>query len=133
MPDAVVDASAMIEICTAMEPDIRLRRRVLFSQLAAPELFDVEALSVLRRLERTGTISARHAEEAITDIGNAPVARAPHLPLLDRAWELRHCLSAYDATYVALAEQLDVPLVTCDAKLATSHGHTATIELYPVS
>jgi predicted nucleic acid-binding protein len=133
MPDAVVDASAMIEVFTATEPHVELRKRVLLSQLAAPELFDVEALSVLRRLERAGAISARHAEEAIRDIGNTPVARAPHLPLLDRAWELRHSVTAYDATYIALAERLGVPLVTCDAKLAASHGHTAKIELYPVS
>ncbi len=48
-----------------------------------------------------------------------------------RAWQLRHAITAYDALYVALDERLDIPLVTCDAKLARSNGHTAKIELYP--
>jgi len=53
--------------------------------------------------------------------------------LIERIWELRHTITAYDASYVALAELLDVPLVTCDAKLATSNGHKAEIELYESS
>ena len=49
--------------------------------------------------------------------------------MLVRLWELRESITAYDATYVALAEALDSPLITCDSKLARSHGHGATIEL----
>lgn len=62
-----------------------------------------------------------------------PVTRAPHRPLLRRVWELRHSIRPYDAAFVALAERLDVPLVTCDARLAKSNGHTAEVELYPIS
>lgn len=54
-------------------------------------------------------------------------------PLIQRVWELRHSITAYDASYVALAEQLDIPLITCDAKLAGSNGHKAEIELYSTS
>lgn len=56
--------------------------------------------------------------------------RYPHEPLNDRVWELRENLTAYDATFVALAEALGVPLVTCDARLAAAPAHRARIELY---
>jgi predicted nucleic acid-binding protein len=49
--------------------------------------------------------------------------------LLPRIWQLRDSASAYDAAYLALAEALDAPLLTCDGKLARSHGHTAKVEL----
>jgi predicted nucleic acid-binding protein len=58
------------------------------------------------------------------------VMRYPHLPLADRIWALRHNLSAYDGAFVALSEALDVPLVTCDARLAAAPGNTARIELF---
>jgi len=56
--------------------------------------------------------------------------RYEHTLLLDRAWELRHSVSTYDAMYIALAELLDLPLVTCDAALAQAHGIRATVEVY---
>jgi predicted nucleic acid-binding protein len=133
MPDAVIDVSAMVEVLTGTKPDVGLRKRVMLGQLAAPELFDIEAAHVLRKLERRGVLSERDATDALTDIGNAPIARAPHVPLMQRAWELRHCISAYDAAYIALAEHLGVPLVTCDAKLAGSNGHDAKVELYRIT
>jgi len=57
----------------------------------------------------------------------------PHRPLLSRIWELRDSVSAYDACYVALAERLGVPLLTCDARLGRSHGHHAEVVVYPRS
>ena len=56
--------------------------------------------------------------------------RYPHAALLPRIWDLRENLTAYDASYVALAETLDAPLVTADARLARAPGHRATVELY---
>lgn len=47
-------------------------------------------------------------------------------------WELRHNVTAYDAAYIALAEHLRIPLITCDQRIASSTGHHAEIELYPV-
>jgi predicted nucleic acid-binding protein len=133
MPDIVIDASAMIEVVAGSQPDARLRRRVLLGQLAAPELFDIEATSVLRKRARAGEISELEATALLADIRRTPVARSPHLPFVERVWELRHSVTPYDAAYIALAECLGVPLITCDAKLAGSHGHGAEIELYPVS
>jgi predicted nucleic acid-binding protein len=59
-----------------------------------------------------------------------PIRRYPHTALLDRIWALRHNLTAYDAAYVALAEALGAPLLTCDARLAAAPGHTARIECF---
>ena len=101
--------------------------------MAAPDLIDVEACNVLRRLERGGKLDSEQASTAMATLESVPIARVPHRALLRRAWAMRHSVATYDATYVALAEQLDLPLVTCDAKLARSHGHSAKIELYPVS
>ena len=57
------------------------------------------------------------------------IERHPHGVLAARAWELRDAFSAYDAMYVALAELLEAPLVTADAKLQRGHGHRARVEV----
>jgi predicted nucleic acid-binding protein len=129
----VVDASAVLEFFTGANPDKKLRRRILTTHAAAPELLDVEVAHVLRRMAARGEISDADAEEALRDITEAPIARTPHRPLVSRIWELRHAVTAYDAAYVALAEALDAPLVTSDAKLAGSNGHDAVVELFPTS
>lgn len=64
------------------------------------------------------------------DASEMRITRYPHVPLLQRAWELRDTLSTYDPVYVALAEALRAPLVTCDARLAATTGHDAEIELF---
>jgi predicted nucleic acid-binding protein len=79
---------------------------------------------------RRGQISAERAHDARADFAELTLVRYPHEPLGDRVWDLRENLTAYDATFVALAEALDVPLVTCDARLAGAPGHDAQIELY---
>ncbi|MGH3438965.1 MAG: type II toxin-antitoxin system VapC family toxin [Sciscionella sp.] len=131
--DIIVDNSALIEVVTGAQPHPALLRQLMLARAAAPELLDAEALSVIRRMARSRVLSTDRAKTALLQIQQAPLLRLPHRPLLERAWELRHSISAYDALYVALAEQLDVPLVTCDAKLASSNGHHAEIELYPIS
>lgn len=103
----------------------RLKGEVLF----APELIDLEVLSVLRRSVATATMTAQRGEEAVADLIDLPIRRASHRPLLLRCWELRHNFSCYDACYVALAETLGVPLVTADARLARSPGLRCAIEL----
>jgi predicted nucleic acid-binding protein len=84
---------------------------------------------VLRRLTRLKEISTARAHQALQDYRGLLVERAAHQPLLDRIWQLRDSMTAYDGAYVALAEVLNAPLLTCDGRLARSHGHRATIEL----
>jgi predicted nucleic acid-binding protein len=63
------------------------------------------------------------------DLRSLPIRRVPHPPLLERCWELRANLTTYDAAYVALAELIDAPLVTLDARLAEAPGPTCPIEV----
>ena len=97
--------------------------------LHAPHLFDVEVVQALRCLVRAGEVRPDRAEEAIEDLGMLAILRHLHVDLLGRAWELRDNLTAYDAVYVALAEALDAPLVTCDGPLGAAPGHDARIEV----
>ena len=98
-------------------------------QLAAPGLIDVEVVSALRRLVRTEVVGVGRAQNAIDDLPFSPVIRAPHVRLVARVWELRDNLSAYDASYVALAEATNCPLLTADRKLASAPGIRCEVEL----
>ncbi len=69
------------------------------------------------------------ARQALADLADLAVTRYPHPPFVPRIWELRHHVTAYDVAYVALAEVLDAPLLTGDARLAGAPGHAAAIEL----
>lgn len=83
-----------------------------------PELCDIEFASALRHLLRRRGITPARADAAIDDYLDLPLTRHAHAPLLSRILELRDLLSAYDATYVALAEALNAPLLTGDLRLA---------------
>lgn len=95
----------------------------------APSLIDVEAASALRKLARTGHISESRANFLFQALSIWPITRHDYRVLLPRAWELRHSITPYDATFVALAEHLDAPLWTFDARLSRSQGHRARIVL----
>ena len=127
----VLDASALLEFLLQTPLGARVEARVFrdADELHAPHLLDVEVVQALRRLVRTGEVSAGRAEEAIADLADLDLHRHAHVPLLDRAWILRDNVTAYDAMYVALAEALDAPLVTCDRPLAAVPGHSARVEV----
>ena len=97
--------------------------------LHAPHLLDLEVVQVLRRYARAGDLNERRGEEALEDLANLSIRRYSHEMFLVRIWRLRNNMSAYDAAYVALAETLDAPLVTRDARLAAARGHSARIEV----
>jgi len=97
--------------------------------LHAPHLIDVEVAQVLRRYVRERAVSETRAQEALQNLLDLRMLRHRHASLLYRAWELRHPLTAYDAVYIALAEALDAPLLTCDAKIAAAPGHHAMVAL----
>lgn len=87
--------------------------------LHAPELVEPETLNTLRRLANAGHVTDLRATEAASDLAAARLIRYPHPPLRERVWDLRHELTAYDASYLALAEALDEPsLLTADGGLA---------------
>jgi predicted nucleic acid-binding protein len=127
----VVDASAVAEVVLRRPSAAAVEHRIhdMQESLHAPCLIDVEVANVVRRYAARGEAVDARGPQALEDLVEFPMHRHPHLPLLSRVWELRHNLSAYDATYVALAELLDAPLITLDRRLAASSGHRARIEL----
>ena len=127
----VVDASALLEFLLQTSLGARVEARLFGEEdeLHAPHLLDVEIAQGLRRLVRTGEVSSGRAEEAIADLTDLDLHRHAHLDLLDRAWKLRDNISAYDAMYVALAEAIEAPIITCDSPLAKAPGHCARIEV----
>lgn len=130
----VVDTSAVLEVLAARAPVAGLVERLASDgDLHGPHLLDTEILHALRRMTMTGAISEDRAADARGDFAELAVVRYPHEPLSDRVWALRHNLTAYDATFIALAEALDGPLVTCDARLAGAPGHGAVVEVYDAS
>ena len=127
----VLDASAAIEWLLQSPVGVKISHRIFApsESLHAPHLLDVEVAQVLRCYVRDKTISVRRGQEALEDLGDLPLRRYPHDFLLPRIWELRATLTAYDVAYVALAELLDAPLLTCDGKIASASGHDANVEV----
>ena len=97
--------------------------------LHAPHLLGIEVAQVLRRYCRAGELAAARGFEALSDLADLPLQRYPHTLFFFRIWELRDNLTAYDAAYVALAEALNAPLLTCDRRLAAAPRHNAKIEI----
>jgi predicted nucleic acid-binding protein len=127
----VADASALLEVLLRTHAAPAIEGRLLSSRQAlnAPHLIDVEVAQVLRRYAAIGVLDEARGRELLSNFADLPIRRHPHQILLPRIWMLRHNLTAYDATYVALAEALGAPLLTHDRRLAGSSGHHALIEL----
>jgi predicted nucleic acid-binding protein len=126
----VVDASALVDLLLDAPGADVLEQRLRTEDLHAPHLVDVEVLSTLRGLVLGGKLGATRAEEALTDLDDLPLERWPSTGALRRrAFELRGNLSAHDATYLVLAEALDCPLLTRDARLARAPGSAVRVEV----
>jgi predicted nucleic acid-binding protein len=130
----VIDASALLEILLRTGRADRLMDRALADseRLHAPHLLDIEIANVMRRLVQRKETTLLRAEQAFEDFAQFLIERHDHGPLIPRIWELRDAMSAYDGAYIALAEALDAPLLTCDGKLARAHGHRATVEMIEI-
>lgn len=127
----VVDASVLANVVGDDGVDGERARRELRAagDAAAPDLVDVESLAVLRRRWLAGTISAQRFATAIDDLMDIDIERYPTLPFLRRAYELRANVTAYDATYVALAELLGCDLMTGDRRLADASGPRCNVRI----
>jgi len=109
----------------------RARDVLAHEQLHAPHLIDTEVASVLRRHVNAGTLTASGGWQCLNTFSRLGITRYPALGVVDRVWALRENLSAYDATYVALAEMLACPLITADARLARAPGPKCDITILP--
>ena len=117
----VCDASALVALLLDAGPDGRWATDELrYAELAAPSLIAYETANIIRRHELAARISSDQAAQAHTDLLDLPIEHWPYELLAARAWQLRHSLSNYDASYVALAELTSTPLVTLDRRLAAA-------------
>jgi predicted nucleic acid-binding protein len=127
----VVDACVLVNALADDQDDGHTARGELRAagEVAAPDLIDVETLSVLRKRWLRGTLTDQRFAAAIAHLQQLGFERAPTLRLLPRAFELRANVSAYDGCYVALAERLGCELITVDALLATATGPRCPIRV----
>jgi predicted nucleic acid-binding protein len=131
---AVLDASALAELVMNTPRAAAVDRRLAghAGDLHLPHLALVETASILRGWARSDQIPVPRAAAALEDLAAFPARRWAVDDLLPRIWSLRESLTAYDATYVALAESLDATLVTCDARLRRgASGHSSVDIVVP--
>jgi predicted nucleic acid-binding protein len=122
----VVDASVLVN---ALLLNGAARARLADANLQAPDLIDAEVLSVLRRLVLADQLPEQHALQALLTGQKLGLRRHSSRLLWPRAWELRANLTAYDALYVALAEQLDATLLSADNRAARAPGLRCSVEV----
>ena len=123
----VVDASVVVAALVDSGPEGRWAESVVGADtLAAPELVQVEAANILRRLESRGKISRIEANGAQRDLLRLDVELVPFAPFADRVWKLRRNVTCYDAWYVAVAEAFDCALATLDLRLSRATGPACT-------
>lgn len=119
----VVDASVLYEVLTSgPHASVALDALAAAEDFAAPELIDVEVVGLIRRDVSRGLIDTTRGRWAVGQVVDWPGERYPHQPFDWRAWELRDNVRTSDAFYVALAEALDVPLLTLDSRLSRATG-----------
>lgn len=126
----ILDASGAVELLLNTAAGKRLAARLADEAeiIHVPHLVDLEVAQVLRRYVMSGVLNERSGATALQRWRDFHVERYPHEPLLDRVWQLRANISAYDAVYVALAEALSDVLVTGDRRLSRVPGLRVVIE-----
>ena len=127
----VVDASLVVDVMISADGGAALGAQLEArgGALLAPEILDLEVLQALRRHVRRGAIDDIRAQAGLRILLELNIERFSHAGLTDRIWALRENLTAYDGAYIALAEALDAPLWTRDARLADIPGVTASVEV----
>ena len=126
----VLDASVVVELLTnsILADSIRNELAKRDESFIVPHLMDVEVMSAIRRLALGRRIDSHRSGQFLEELAALPAERYSHTPLIGHIWELRHSFTAYDATYIALAEATDSILYTCDEKLR--RGHQARVVLF---
>ncbi len=129
---AVLDASAVIELVLGTRSGMEILKRISDPQLSlhSPELVDIEVLNTLRRYELADIVRPDRVAHAIDNLSDLDMRRHPHGPFLSRIWSWRYNLTSYDAAYVTLAEGLDAPLLTTDARLARAPRLPVRVEVF---
>jgi predicted nucleic acid-binding protein len=126
----VTDAGVWVRAFMDEGPGGPVRARLMAeTSVASPALIDLEFTNVLRGLVAKKSIGPRLAEIALSEFMQAPIQRYAHLALLERIWRLRANLTAYDASYVALAELLGADLLTVDRRLSAVPGIRCRVEV----
>lgn len=128
---SVLDGSTFVEALTSATPlGVAARRRVATtSTWHAPAILPAEVLSAIRGLLVGGHLATHRAERARRRLAATRLVLHSFAPFADRVWDLRDNVTVYDAWYAALAERLEAPLVTTDARLANASGLRCTVEL----
>jgi predicted nucleic acid-binding protein len=126
----VLDSSAAVDLLLGFDPQASWVEAELDAaawDLHAPHVIDVEVSNAFRRVALRGHVTRSRARQGLDILAQLPLIRYPHVHLLERMWKLRDVLAAGDASFVALAEALDAPLVTTDAGLGRARGHNALV------
>jgi predicted nucleic acid-binding protein len=129
----VIDASVIVAVLAdaehALWAETQLSTRGADRSLWVPHLIDAEVGQALRREVAAGRLGEGTADAALLDLVRMPLRRIGHIGLIQRAWELRHNVSFYDALYLSLAELLGAPLLTLDSRLAKAAGGATAVEV----
>lgn len=129
----VLDASASVAVLLNLGVGARhIRERMEREDdgLHVPHLFEIEVINALRHHALRHGISESRRLELLEDLTTMSISRYAHTAMLPRIWELRDNVSAYDAAYIVLAETLEAPLVTRNARLARAPAIRAEVEVY---
>ena len=130
----VVDASALVEMLLGRPGGPVVAQHIADhdDDLHAPHLVDLEVTNALRRAIAAEEVSGERATYAFTTLLDLHIVRYDHASLLPRVWSLRDNMTAYDAAYVALAENVvepGTPLLTTDARLARAAREHTRVEV----
>jgi predicted nucleic acid-binding protein len=128
----VIDSSAVVAALTSERSDGEWARSAMQGQrLAAPTHMHVEVSNVLRRSVLAGHLARDLAALVHHELVQLRVTTVAFETIAGRVWALHPNVTAYDAAYVALAEELDAPLLTLDRRLSRADGPTCSFLLPP--